>query len=308
MNGKLEQGSLELEVTDFGPIVKAKIDLRPLTVFVGPSNTGKSYLAILIYALHQFFGGERGPGHRYFSRNLPMFGDGGDKKLPKKTIDALVELAEQMVADKGRSSFEKDIVLPDFLTGAIGSGFVDQNRYLGKEIRRCFGTDDAGVLVRKSAKYPAGIVFRKDTASASEPIDHRLMITGRESKFTATIPKGTQMRIGAGDNYYPIGFLRRMAMEVVSTNDREGERRFPALWLLEALIHHVRPQIVGPLHLRAFYLPADRTGVMHAHSVVVSALIDRRADGGLRPAAHTPMLSGVLADFLKQLIVLGGSP
>ena len=48
---------LEIEVTDFGPIAKAKLDLRPLTVFVGPSNTGKSYLATLIYALHRFFGG-----------------------------------------------------------------------------------------------------------------------------------------------------------------------------------------------------------------------------------------------------------
>ena len=50
---------LEIEVTDFGPIAKAKLDLRPLTVFVGPSNTGKSYLATLIYALHRFFGGIR---------------------------------------------------------------------------------------------------------------------------------------------------------------------------------------------------------------------------------------------------------
>ncbi|MCE2435984.1 MAG: hypothetical protein J4F29_24175 [Candidatus Latescibacteria bacterium] len=47
--------NLELSVTDFGPIAKAKIDLRPLTVFVGPSNTGKSYMAVLIYAMHQFF-------------------------------------------------------------------------------------------------------------------------------------------------------------------------------------------------------------------------------------------------------------
>ena len=46
---------LEIEVSDFGPISKARIDLRPLTVFVGPGNTGKSYLAIFIYALHKFF-------------------------------------------------------------------------------------------------------------------------------------------------------------------------------------------------------------------------------------------------------------
>ncbi|MCY3791065.1 MAG: AAA family ATPase, partial [Gemmatimonadetes bacterium] len=55
MNGLTKQDTLELEVANFGPIVEAKIDLRPLTVFVGPSNTGKSYLAILIYALHRFF-------------------------------------------------------------------------------------------------------------------------------------------------------------------------------------------------------------------------------------------------------------
>lgn len=50
------KSSLELEVKDFGPIVEAKVDLRPFTLFVGPSNTGKSYLAVLIYALHRLFG------------------------------------------------------------------------------------------------------------------------------------------------------------------------------------------------------------------------------------------------------------
>ena len=50
--------NLQLKVTNFGPIVKAEIDLRPLTVFVGPSNTGKSYLAMLIYVLHRSFNGD----------------------------------------------------------------------------------------------------------------------------------------------------------------------------------------------------------------------------------------------------------
>ena len=47
--------SLQLSVSNFGPIAKAEIDLRPLTVFVGPSNTGKSYLAMLVYTLHKHF-------------------------------------------------------------------------------------------------------------------------------------------------------------------------------------------------------------------------------------------------------------
>ena len=55
---------LELEAKNFGPIVEAKVDLRLSTLFVGPSNTGKSYLAVLIYALHRIFG--TGHGYRQF--------------------------------------------------------------------------------------------------------------------------------------------------------------------------------------------------------------------------------------------------
>ncbi len=44
---------------------------------------------------------------------------------------------------------------------------------------------------------------------------------------------------------------------------------------------------------------------MHAHSVVVSALIASAAAAGLRPAVRTPMFSGVLPDFLEQLIEIG---
>ena len=46
---------VEIAVKNFGPIAEANIDLRPLTVFVGPSNTGKTYFATLVYALHGVF-------------------------------------------------------------------------------------------------------------------------------------------------------------------------------------------------------------------------------------------------------------
>ena len=41
---------------------------------------------------------------------------------------------------------------------------------------------------------------------------------------------------------------------------------------------------------------------MHAHRVMVSALIGSAPMAGLRPDGRTSMLSGVLADFLEQLI------
>ncbi len=46
--------NLILDVENFGPIAEAKnIEFKPMTVFVGPSNTGKTYLAKLLHAFAQ---------------------------------------------------------------------------------------------------------------------------------------------------------------------------------------------------------------------------------------------------------------
>ena len=53
----------QIVAQDFGPIEKAAITLRPLTIFVGESNTGKTYLSTLIFALHRAFGRQRNGTH-----------------------------------------------------------------------------------------------------------------------------------------------------------------------------------------------------------------------------------------------------
>ncbi len=45
--------NMQIVAQNFGPIEKAEIPLRPLTIFVGESNTGKTYLSTLIFALHR---------------------------------------------------------------------------------------------------------------------------------------------------------------------------------------------------------------------------------------------------------------
>ncbi len=49
--------NVKIAVRNFGPIAEGTVDLRPLTVFVGPSNTGKTYFSTLLYTLHRSFAG-----------------------------------------------------------------------------------------------------------------------------------------------------------------------------------------------------------------------------------------------------------
>lgn len=307
MDDASTQESLELDVTNFGPIIKATVDLRPLTVFVGPSNTGKSYLAILIYALHQrfsHFSDRKGqPDPMFFSRGAWMRWSGLQWELTRETtLSALTNMAEQILGtDKRQALDEEGIVLSGPVADVIRSVLEATGDGLGDEISRCFGIGTPDALIRKGSREGAHIVLRRSGSNAKPSIEHGLTIGVQTTAFRATIPDGTRMRVAGGD----AGFWRAWAEQVLSMADRtEKPSDFGAWPPLGSFVSHVWSDILAPLYYLPFYLPADRTGVMHAHHMVVSALIRGAATSGLHPTPPSPLLSGILADFLDQLLRL----
>ena len=309
MNGLNNQESLDLELTDFGPIVEAKVDLRPLTVFVGPSNTGKSYLAILIYALHRVFGGDEmwrssrnfGPRHRIYR---------GDRtsKLSQEAITAIWELGNKLTADRSNLQSGGKIVLHRPVLDAIHSVFAIGDNQIGSEFDRCYGVD-ARTLIRKGSRKGARLAFRKRLSLDSAPIEHELAIGANSTNYEMTIPEGASIEIDVDKgNTRTKDFLFESAEFISMTRQGDKDKDHLAWYLLNALVDQAWPQLSGPLYRPAYYLPADRTGIMHAHRVVVSAMIGSARMTGLRPTGHTPMLSGVLADFLRQLIEIDQPP
>ena len=285
-----KQDSLELEVVNFGPIARAKVDLRPLTVFIGPSNTGKSYLTILIYALHNYFNANASPDRRH------LF---SDYKMSRKAVNSLAKWAQKTFADRKKKSDSENIVLPAEIADLIRSRFSTQDTAISNQIVRCFGIDEIEALIRKRSRNGSRVTLRSvssdDTAALS-----RLTIKKRATEFEMTIPEDLLLQINTRKSKGLAEELHFLTMEMVS--DKYEDRNFWVQEIAGFLTSLVLPEIAGPLHLPAFYLPADRTGVMHAHSMVVSTLIRNAAMAGVRPDTRTPMLSGVLADFLEQLI------
>ncbi len=303
MNEPDSKDVLELEVKDFGPIVDAKIELRPLTVFVGPSNTGKSYLAILIYALHRFFGGDpRFAGRLYPSS--PFF-DRWTEGLHEESIYAFFEEVRSLMTPPPGGQDKTGIVLPARVTDALRSAFDENADALAGEIRRCFGIGETAALTRRGRTNGAHMVIQRRTSGDSALVEHRLTLA-RKTKLRTTIPEEMTISLD-NDADDESGRYRRRIMRYLTRQSDIASRRIGTPDLLTFFSDMVLPYAVGPLRLPAYYLPADRTGVIHAHSVVVSALISSAPMAGLRPAARTPMLSGVLADFLQQLIEIGRS-
>ena len=303
MKKPVTKDALEIEVVDFGPIVEAKVDLRPLTVFIGPSNTGKSYLAILIYALHWVFCGEVRFGRRRFSRIFPFLSDRDDSQdLSKVSVDALLKVAHSL-ADDSKFLAQGSIAFPPLAADALRLRFDELADPLSSEIGRSFGIAESRALIRRGKASTSRVVLRRRVSDWAGLAEYSLSLT-HKSEFRAMVPAEVRIPVVSETEDGMRQFLRRQ-MRHLGDAERDKYFRKLAPEFLTWLGAIVLPSFVGPLHLPAYYLPADRTGVMHMHSVVVSALIANAPAAGLRPAANTPMLSGVLADFLEQLIEIG---
>ena len=194
--------SLNLEVRDFGPIGEASVELRPLTVFVGPSNTGKSYLASLIYALHKHFG-------RFDSTNW--------WHAEEMVHRMLLESGEQLALDvrKTRENWAKDdkkiqsrgrsvdVMRPRTwkLSGAfreLVKGVIDtQGAMLRMEIERCFGSRVEELTRRaKNTNFEIGICRRLKPIAENNPKGIELNYSN--ATLGVSIPDGFGIEVEGG--------------------------------------------------------------------------------------------------------------
>ena len=311
--------SLELEVSDFGPIAEAKIELRPLTVFVGPSNTGKSYLAILIYALHRFLSPEfpvLGFGSRFMFHPSPFPPSLRDNlTLSDQELETVLHWARDSFSKpiRKRGSDQGRIVVPDEIVALVRPMFEQMGglaEYFDTEVRRCFGVDEFRQLIRRPRTKGTKVTLRRrvdSEAGDAEPLEFTFSTRGKRPRFNSSIPPGTPLYVHADAGPFRWSIQRMAAESLSGAADSDGNRALRQT-LLFRLFNAVFTYSVGEASRYAYYLPADRTGVMHAHRVVVRSLIERATAAGLRPASPMPALSGVMADFLEQLISFDDVP
>ena len=304
MTNQPDASALEVAVSDFGPIVEANVDLRPLTVFAGPSNTGKSYLAILIYALHCVFGGV-GAGGRRRLPSLTRLLTGPQANADRLTDESIVALADWAARLSSAIDGDEDYVPADVLAEPVSKLIRDRLRglrdrraseSLAGQIARCFGVDAVKALIRRSGPARAGISLRR-RVSGHPPFEYAFTMRAASGSLRVAIPDETPLRLAD----FPAGALH----EAVSEYQLSLDKSEPLEDLIAYLSFSAMRYTVGPASRPVHYLPADRTGLMHAHRVVAKSLVGRESQPVSRRQDPLPDLSGVLTDFLEQLMELG---
>ena len=281
---------LSLTVANFGPIEQAEVALRPFTVFVGPSNTGKSYLAILLYVLHRCFGRNRDLRSSRFDRVF-------QRALSRKPLGII---REKIFRDWIRNLRAQNSIprMPQMLTDYVKTILQEAqglNSELEDELERCFVLDDLHELCRiPSDGKSTSLTLRTERSSEAISFAYDFRV-GVDS---------SQLRCNIDDVLSRLLPMRESLLSLAEI--AELEESLPTTFWFSLLIDKIQREMFSVVP-KAYYLPADRTGVMHSHTVVLRSLVRDATAGSRRKSEEVPILSGVLADFLENLITIGGA-
>ena len=260
--------NVEIAVKNFGPIAEATINLCPLTVFVGPSNTGKTYFSTLIYALHGIFNGfsrlpDRSRQIGDFDFHSLLYRDNTDfqailKKL--NTLDRSFKFAD----------------LPQ-ATRVMLQAEIQDIESLKAELKRCFDLNSIRELIRLKDGQRDEMNISLKVSEESQSL-WNFNLDASESYLTTR---------GAFNNN----------LVLCDKELLESKGKF----YLDDLYSQFFTKLSKYTGDRA-YLPAARSGIMQSHRVIASSLVKHATRGGLTPL-EIPTFSGIVADFMQRLIL-----
>ena len=270
---------LAITASNFGPIDRVAVQLRPLTVFAGPSNTGKTWLAMLLYALHRFASRQAGNiDNTACQKHWQAFSTTANGTAGGKAPPSVADQLTQFWSSKP----QLDI---------LHRYFASCDQALGEEICRCQGlTNPANLASIKTAKTANG-----HGASIRVRQGRSLLQKITIDKTGLVAPTGSrvlQKQIATAAS------LSASKLKPAAKSPADAPIKQLALASFLDELHKLR---YGALQGRAWCLPANRSGIMRISDVLAGALVERTSC----PSTHIPLLAGGSGDFLDQVFDAG---
>jgi predicted ATPase len=285
--------NLTVSVENFGPVRAGQVTLKPFTIFIGPNNSGKSYIATLVYALTKALA-ERSPSPLLWGLNWPL----KPGALPELSADEQQQLLK-WYAEQSAGKNHPEIALgtlPDGLKTVIGDAVRHHAREMRKSIdealRDYFGAEDTKSLIRGGDDDLLVIALNR-TPTADPLLRYSVDSNKKMSRLRWTLPDIENLRIRVGRGEFP--FVLPGA---------GSKSTGIAMRLLSMIVADTWSQILaenGVLLSDSYYLPAARSGILQGWQVFASMALQmvRRRVGLER--IEVPPVTGIAGDFLQVL-------
>lgn len=295
---KSKKIDLKIEIQNFGPIAEGKIAVKPLTLFVGPNNSGKSYTAMLVHSIFE----------SYISvpfRELSFIND--------------IMLAERIDAnaDDFRKSFSdlevqmdnlkvgEELELPRQLISEVGNRILKgvYEKRLGDEIIRSY-----------SCSLGDLIMFGKDSFSVKIDFDScstHLAYQAEKLKIDKfpLLDIDPEIKIKAVEGGNPLTrekekeiYIEMAGKPIIGApaSDSKSILQDLSYLIYQACAFKILKNVAVP----CYYLPAARSGILQGHKALTASIIKKAPYLGIERQLEIPRFSGVVADFISSIIAL----
>jgi predicted ATPase len=279
---------LRIEVEDFGPISGGEITLKPLTVFIGPNNSGKSYAAMLI---HSIFESYTPPA---LFRVIP-FSIGRRFEISPEGFPELKRQVDHLLKGGGQLDIPRQYI--EVVTNKILEE-VYQKR-LDSQIIRLFACPlDELIRIGKSS-----FALKVGYGSCSVHLTYQedqLRIREYPKEYPQLNIKLKAQAIG--EHQYELKYEveiegRSTGAATVWTKDEKSV--FPEL--IGLISDMSADKVLENVAMQCHYLPAARSGILQLYKPAVRNIV-REATAFARP--QIPRLSGAASDLILYLIDL----
>ena len=256
-----DKSNLRIEVKDFGPISEGEIELRPLTVFIGPNNSGKSYIAMLIYSLYKSF-------YRLASSYIYYRLD-HEKRERRIEVEGSFE-KEENIYKEGKKEISKNM---GEITGIARELMIEEIKNNTERSYSC-AIDD---LVRINSKT-FRIEMKNSKSFTIENVNSNIRVVEYPPLRDYSLDVRTMGKVigGYGESVHALS---------VGLVD-----------ILAALFREVSGEFSKP----TYYLPAARSGILQVYKALIDKVIETipyiRSE-----RLDVPKLSGVVADFVSTI-------
>ena len=296
----MERADLRLVVHNLGPLEHASVALKPLTVLIGRNNTGKTYLAQALYAARRAVDDSRlGPSTPLTTEERSALGDLlGQRRLhePRSRKRQSGEVQLQMG--------ELPLDVRAKVTTWIRQALSDVGQSLERHLCASFGVPSTNELKRWDQPRPVVVELH-----GAHHEDESACLFGISRSPVPELTLDAAVTVDALD-YDPDARARRLRHRSEpghrpTVDEDAWLNREMSRTLLSDTWHGYLDSmgLAGGAH----YLPAGRSGLLHAWTDVVRLRLELERESFGLPTVRDPALDGVALDFISSLAGLLGT-
>jgi len=286
---------LKVGIKSFGPISDGKITLKPLTLFIGPNNSGKSYAAMLIHSVFESYTPTALPRRmpnfmrpRFFTEYLDIRAFLKEFPELKRQIDGLkggeeLEISKQIIEKIANKIFEE--TYEKRLSDEIIRSYACP---LNELIRIGKGSFELKINVNS---YGIRLAYQKDKLKIKE-------YSQLDIKIKVKPIKSPRITINVEER------KNEIFINLSEPWKKKEERGMSMFYLLiDIILDVLASKIFENVAIPCYYLPAARSGILQGHKALAASIVKKAPYVGIE-RLEIPKFSGVVSDFISSVITL----